>query len=412
MEELKRKDQALQEIKRRKAYAEAQQRATTEAEQRATAETQVEAHQPIASSSTRKAAGKFGSNHGYEFAVVNKAHRLLNPPCERPAFRILGLFRSQQGDLQNWIDDLWDNGQLQQEPDTGVTKCKLGDLHMLPICKYMLISKNSTRDRDPKYVENKIDEIKRIHLEQQAFAKAEFEEHKRKQVQGKMGLSLNKQREQAKEKRKTAPREKALKQMAKRSVEARSSMREVGRVPGIMQLMHQRFAVIVLLHDVTPNTLQAKDDPEPAVMVVDAFDAESEARKFVESLENHVHAVDLHIVDMYQWHFPEDVDLDQVTEKYRNPEQDKIMAAKKQTKEEIAKAEAEAAADETVLPVTEVTEESKAPEGFNPLKSLETNQGLTYTESSEPVDREALERENLEREALEREQSLEESIYK
>jgi hypothetical protein len=380
LRELKRRQDAVEEIERRNQV-------------RQTNEEQPETPTPTPTGSD-EVSGLLLSNHGYTFAVVNKAHRGLNPRCKRPGFRILGLFMSEEGDYRNWLDDLREHNQIYVDSADGQTKCKLGALHKLPLLKYMLVPKNESRDRDREYTECKIEAIKQTHLEHLEMAKQEFMEHREKRVQGKMGLSLEKQRENAKEKRKREPREKALRRKDAQTREAHGDMKEVARVPRMLEMRNQNHAIIIVLNDVTSDTLSAKDDPEPAVMVLDTFDTCEDAEKYMNRLKNYVFCMNLDIVDMYVWHFPEDVDFDKVKEKYRNPEQDKVMSEKKNRKQEVENMEARSRMEKLPLPVQEVTAHSKAPENFQPLKQTPN---MSYTESAVPVDRAQLEVEARER---------------
>jgi len=334
------------------------------------------------------------SKFDYEFAIVNKGHRGLNPPCKRPAFRILGLFRNKKTDFRNWMDDLQESKMIYLDEKDGQTKCKLGDLHKLPLLKYMLIPKTRERERDEEYTTKKIEEIKRIYLEHEEMARNEFEENMVKRSQGKMGLSLEKKRENAKKKSKhSSGREKALefkeKQQQKEAKENNSIIiREVARVPRIMELRGQQFAIIILLMDVTPKTLAGKDDPEPAVMVIDTFLTCEEAEAYMETLKHYIFCMSMFVVDMYEWHYPEDIVLDDIKEKYRHPEQNKVMQDKKFQKVELEKYINDPELAGMELTPIEVNEKSKMPENFRPLK--EQPKAFSHVESSEPVDREKL----------------------
>lgn len=378
--ELQRKQDAINEIERRNDVRLSNKHSYQSCEPCA-------GQEPLAILDSQTLLGK----NGYTFAIVNKANRVLNPPCKRPAFRILGLFRSVDGDYKNWIDELHENNLIYVDPEDKKTKCKLGDLHKVPILKYMLIPKNMNRDRDETYTKTKIEEIKKIYLENMEMAQREFEEHREKRVQGKMGLSLEKQRETAKEKRKKSARGKVLNEKGKQTS---SEIREVSRVPRIMELINQKHAVIIILNDVTKETLAGKDDPEPAVLIIDTFDSCNEAEEYMETLKNYVFCMNIDVVDMYVWHFPEDVDFDNVKEKYRDAEQNKVMNEKKSRKMEVNTMEAKARMENKPLPINEVTEKSRSPENFQPLKQ---NPEFTYTESSQPVDREQLKTEEQER---------------
>jgi hypothetical protein len=277
--------------------------------------------------------------HGYDFAVINKAHIKMNPPCKRPGFRILGLFREGDGEYDNWLDELRDQGIIFWDDKTNQSTCKWGDMHKLPLMKYGLLSKTPEKDRSHLYVTNKIELLKKLHMENIQFSKQEFAETRKGTSQGKMGLSIDKQREKAQEKRKKLSREQALNDKSKAE---HVSKQEVARVPRSMQLMQQLYAVIIVMHDISTDVLSAKADPEPAIMIVDAFDTCDDAIKYIETLKNDVFLMNIDVVTMYVWIYPEDVKYDQVEEKYRNPEQNLIMQGKKNACRDIKNAESEA----------------------------------------------------------------------
>ena len=318
----------------------------------------------------------------YKFAIINKANRTLNPPCKRPAFRVLGFFESETGDFQNWLEDLRDCNQLYTDPKDGQTKCKLGDLHKLPLLQYCLIPKTSKRDRDEGYVKQKVEEIKGLHARQNEASKKEFDAHHERKQTGDLGLSLESQRKQATKVRKDKvgkARAKALEQKEKERAQEREVSREVGRVPKMMELTRQQCAAIIVLNDVTDPVLASKDDPEPALMLVDCFNSCQEAEEYIDNqLKHHVHSTNIDVVDLYTWHYPEDVDLDEVQEKYRCEEQNLIMREKKLKKKEVEEAESKMNECGNDAPRLEITEEHVAPEDFQPLKQ---NTEVNYTES-------------------------------
>ncbi len=331
------------------------------------------------------------SKFDYTFAVVNKSHRMLNPPGKRAAFRILGLFKHQK-EFENWMEELHETNMIYMTD--GQMKCKLGDLHKLRLLNYMLIPKNSVRERDAEYTEEKIEDLKKIHVNHLKMSMEEFEKHHIERSQGQMGLSLEKQCEKAKEKRNKSSRYKAIKARGEER-ERREDAKEVARVTRMMELRGQKFAIIIILMDVSKDVLAGKDDAEPAVLIIDCLDTLREAEEYMGTLKNYVFYTNIFIVDMYEWLAPDDIVMDEINEKYRNPEQDRLMREKKNQKYELEKYEKEQELEGKEIKAIEVTKESKAPENFEPLKGNPTE--FHHVESSEPVDRAELEREEEER---------------
>lgn len=280
------------------------------------------------------------SRFGYKFAVFNKAHRQLNPKCERPAIRLLGFFHGE-GDFQNWMDTLADCGMMAVDAD-GSRRCKLGALHKAQLFTYALIPTTEGKDRDPQYISKKVEAIKSGHLEHIQYAKQEFTDNHTQHRQGSMGMSLEKKRERADKKQKKSTRNAALRQKAIENASSINSsngnqqIREVSKVPRLLEISKQQCAIVVVLNDVTQERLSGKEDPEPAIMILDCFNSCEDAEKHIESvLKNSIVDFSMFVIDMYEWIFPEDVKLDEVREKYRIDEQNKLMQAKKTQKQEL-----------------------------------------------------------------------------
>jgi len=282
-------------------------------------------------------AAQLKSQSGYQFAVINKANRFMKPTCKRPAFRILGFFRNNE-ELSSYIEELRDSNQIDEN---GI--CKLGDLHKVPvITHYTLLSKSMDRDRDEKYVISKIAEIKQLHLDHQKMAEEEFKQNREEKKAGRIGLSIEKKREKAKEKRKKSSREAAIKSVANSaSASTQKTQQLVGRVPRNLEFREQNHAIIIMLEDITKPVLKGHDDPEPIILLLDAFESKEAAQNAFDSLSHYVFCMSMYIVDMYQWLFPEDLDAKQIEEQYRNPEQNLIMKTKKEKDLEVKKYENE-----------------------------------------------------------------------
>jgi hypothetical protein len=278
---------------------------------------------------------QFQSHQGYRFALMNKANRFMRPSCKRPAFRLLGFFRNNE-ELEEYIEELKSSGCI--DPQDG--SCKLGDIHKVPIIThYTLISKSISRDRNEQYVISKINEIKKLHMEHHRMADEEFRQNREEKKAGKTGLSIEKKREKAKEKRKKSSREAAIKEKAASlaSTTAAAAPSLIGRVPRAMEFREQNYAIIIMLEDITKPVLKGQDDPEPVILLLDAFESKEEAQKYLDTLSHYVFYMSMYIVDMYQWLFPEDLDAKQIEEQYRNPEQNLIMKTKKEKDLEVKK---------------------------------------------------------------------------
>lgn len=326
-------------------------------------------------------ANPIKNSHGYDFAVINKTHVGMRPPCERPGFRILGLFRENDGEFNNWLEDVAGCKAMYEVDGTGKMECTLGDLHKLPLGKYGLLSKTHKKDQSESYVLNKIDELKALHLQNMRMSKREFEDNRLNKREGASGLSLDNQRQKAKEKRSKSCRNKAIKTINNNA----TKRKEVGRIPKSLQLNQQEYAVIIVMHDITDPVLQAQEDPEPAIMVIDTFGTCDEAIEYIETLKDQVLLMNIDVVTMYVWNYPEDVKYDEIEEKYRNPEQNMVMQGQKNARKDIRKAEYEAKILGQKVPVTEVVVDRDTPPVYpeNPLSAYDVKQNpnFSYDES-------------------------------
>jgi hypothetical protein len=110
----------------------------------------------------------------------------------------------------------------------------------------------------------------------------------------------------------------------------------VDAVPEAARLASQRFAVVAFLLDYSEAALNLTTDPKPACCVYAAFSSVEDAEKYIETTASR-HETDFHldVVDMYEWLHPEDVDDEQLTEVYRDPELNRIMNARKREKQRL-----------------------------------------------------------------------------
>ena len=114
MRELKRRQDCVSEIERRKQVAvSGSETDASKLQNRKPLDMDVVSQQLVA-------------NHDYTFAVINKAHRSLNPKSTRPAFRILGLFRSLKGDFADWMDEMRDCNQIYKDESDGQGQIQTG----------------------------------------------------------------------------------------------------------------------------------------------------------------------------------------------------------------------------------------------------------------------------------------------
>lgn len=107
--------------------------------------------------------------------------------------------------------------------------------------------------------------------------------------------------------------------------------------PGHLLRRNQVCAAVCFLNDVRPEARKGKDDKQPMFRVLRVYESRESAEKDVEvNLSKFIADFDIHIVDMAEWLFPEDVDFDkQENFKYRDKEQDRIMQRRLESKREV-----------------------------------------------------------------------------
>lgn len=381
--------QSVEEIKRRKEYI-----ASTQDQSNVNStNTQIQDYSSLLQ--LNKEHGLV-SHSGYQFAVINIAHRLMNPISKKPAFRILGFFRDQK-DLIQYLQEAQKYPGVINPDGTS----NLGTMHKVPLIeKFCLLTKSEKRNRSESYVLSKTNEIKQLHLNFFIKSKEEFETNIKETKTGATNQSLEKKREEAKKLKQKSSREAALNQKMKsdlqNAIKKRSNTNSLTAagldkkinnknmpllnqimsgnisqeietasinndeqnvlevdddnfttqshnadiscisVPGALQRRRQNFAVILVLEDITKPVMQGHDDPEPLILFIDCFEDESSARDYMSNtLSKYVYYHNMFLVEMYEWLFPEDLVYDKMDERYRDEEQNKIMQAKKEKEKEL-----------------------------------------------------------------------------
>ena len=96
----------------------------------------------------------------------------------------------------------------------------------------------------------------------------------------------------------------------------------------------QEVALISVLPDVSRLVRRGKKLPEPIVRFYGCFSSKKHAIKWSkERLGPHVGDFDIDTVDMYGWLFPQNLDVNELEEEFRDPEINNILRAQKQEKQ-------------------------------------------------------------------------------
>lgn len=259
-----------------------------------------------------------------KWLLFNCAHLNQQPICAKPAVRILGLFRTQEEAVHH------------------AKSCGIVDsaMYLAEAGKKVLIAQSLTRQQDPRYQEIKINELTRRYLQEREIFTSEFKQTKESKSFGKTGLSHD---------ARAAKVESAPLSVSERHV-------EVTRASSSAQVRGQECAVISVIRDNLPSTLRGETAPEPVVIVWRAFSSENDAVDFIRSsASQHVTTLNLDVVSMYEWLFPEHVDSDKIKEAYRDPEQDQIMNQRKASQRSVNLFENFCKQEGITMPVTEVS---------------------------------------------------------
>lgn len=324
------------------------------------------------------------SDHQY-WVVVNMAHRDQRPRKERPGLRILAVF------------GLKDEADLDQYTHSAAQSLYGCNIWKMPIRSWFLLSKNHARQTDSMYTSCKIETLRTLYREHKIRRDSEFQKNRESRTQGDTDHSIQSQVNKAQEKfkkrqerqrRAVSSRVKALAARGKTTKATpgdqdgnppnhadpdlnTSSAVGTNTVPSHLYAMRQQIAVVSWMSDITKQTLQGLDDPEPACIVWQVFDTVETARSWIKDVASKaVRNFDMEVVDMCQWLFPEDVDRDKLIEMHRNDTQDLIMNQKKQETAKVANFKGWCADQNRPVPVTEVVGDLMGP-ATDPLADLD-----------------------------------------
>ena len=255
---------------------------------------------------------------GYQFVLLNKCHIMQRPRAKCAGFRILGFFTTREDAINH----------LKLLPND----C---NVHIAPRMSWVLLPKTIERDKDVKYVHEKLEQIRKLHIDERRKADEDFKANVEKKQTGKIGLSLEKQKQKqnsrAKKTKRYAGRKRALDVVTKQIQDAvlNDSSKSVQKIPRNAELRRQTCAIVAIWKDYTESAMKLTDEPEPAILFIDAFDDDKAAQKHIEStLSADITMLDLDVVDMYEFVFPEYMSADKLpqgSEVWRNSEQTMVM---------------------------------------------------------------------------------------
>ena len=96
----------------------------------------------------------------------------------------------------------------------------------------------------------------------------------------------------------------------------------------------QSFAAIIVLSDIRKSVTKGKAKPEPCIAILDVFGDEDAARNYAQHTASKTYPkCDIDVVELYQWHFPENIDPDKVKDIYGHKRLNEIMTARKENQD-------------------------------------------------------------------------------
>ena len=227
-------------------------------------------------------------------ALVNLAHRARSPRAPTAAFRILGLFAD--------VARAREHAQLLSDDV---------DLHAVEVGKWCVVLQGREGDAAAK-----LTQLLEAHRRRAREHEEEFWENKIEQKTGKL----------------SRPAPGGLSEASADDAAESGTVAPVDAVPRGAEVRLQRFAVISVLPDYSCGV----EAQEPAFAIWGAYDSEEEARSAaVDDLGKRISDVHLDVVAMYEWLVPAALDLQHVTEQFRDSQLTDLMRARKEERRRV-----------------------------------------------------------------------------
>ena len=259
----------------------------------------------------------------YEYAMVHIAHKNSRPVSNRPAFRILKLCESREDAFEHYRE----NPHLGEE-------CAL---HLFPLSRWFALCRSLEDQQNAEYCFEYIDETIVRHRDEIVEKNKEFEENVREKKTGEVDKDKMKLKAHLKNRIKSAAagRQKAIRTLEKKKMLERGG-KKAAKLKRDDEVRGQRYAIVSVCRDNTVEGKRAQKtrgfkaySPQPLVRIHAVFDDKDEATTWMEeNASNKVINHDLYVVDMYEWLYPEEENVEKIEGKYRNEEQNKILTAR------------------------------------------------------------------------------------
>jgi hypothetical protein len=278
-------------------------------------------------------------NPNHTIALLNICHQGHRPRHACPGFRILGFF-SNDASLRSHVRRYY--------PESASTVFATTTHQLLCICK------NSIAQRKRGYNKHQIDRLVKIYTSAAEERNRDFKQNVAKARTGKVGKSMYKAKLKCMEKL-----EQHQEQYDKKHKD--SPLLKISHTLSVAaQLSSQKYAVIIVLSDIRKSVQKGHQLPEPCIAVLDCFGTEEDALKYAKHTASKQYPkTDIDVVEMYVWHFPENVHPDKVRSIYGHEKLNNVMTARKENMELAVEFEKWCDENNVKPTVTEVEPEEK-----------------------------------------------------
>lgn len=249
-------------------------------------------------------------NEMHGLILLNITHQQQRPRHQYPGFRILGAFPNERA-LYHHVNQYY--------------KGSYASLRMTPVHQLMTICESDVLQDDPAHNKRQIEALVKIYSDAADARDVDFKKNVENGSTGSVGESIYKSRIQC------------IKTMEKKAEHYKSEHENDGvdRLPhnisASAQISDQRFAVVIILSDIRPVVIAGDGLPEPCVAILDVFSTEEHAMVYAKQTATNAYPkCDVDVVDMYVWHFPENIHPDKIKDVYGHKRLNEVMEARKE----------------------------------------------------------------------------------
>jgi hypothetical protein len=247
-------------------------------------------------------------NNNHKFILCNFTHLEHRPMSRFPGFRILGAFSN--------IEQLKSHQRLHY-PTPECSMFALAAHELSAICSC------TEKQNDPEFINQHVETIVKLYEDSIEKINEDFEENVQKSATGKVGKSTFAKTTKTKK----SEKQKFVTQKYKQTVE---NMPKTNVLSASACVAKQSFAVIITIKDTRPHALTGECEKEPLLAVLDVFATEENAQVYAKyTASRHYGKCSIDVVDMYEWCFPEHIDIDKIKEVYAQEKLNHIMQGRK-----------------------------------------------------------------------------------